>query len=142
MLKSAEDLKKEFLEEKEKEKERLRIQSEELEMSSKKRRLEEASNFINDYLPKLLHSCEKKGVRQFVYPNDCNYNYSTGIYERYFEPNTEHCNYVIEQLKKCGYTSEVITRHVSNVSFVTTADGYDIVPEPGTHEEYQLKISW
>ena len=140
MLKNAEDLKKEVLDEKEKEKERLRIQSEELEISSKKRRLKEANEFIHDYLPKLLHSCENKGVRELIHPSEN--NYSGEMSNCFFKPDSEHCNYVIEELKKCGYTSEVITRHVGNVSFVTTADGYDIVSEPGTHEEYQLKISW
>lgn len=144
MLQNAEDLKKEVSEENRIEKEikdkKEKERREEMAIWYKKHMLETAVKLVNEYLPKMLRECEKKEVRELTMPNK--EKYLQGMSDYFFEPNSEHCNYVIDELKKFGYNSKCIALDVENSSYITTADGYDIVREPGTHKEYQLKISW
>ena len=150
MLQNAEDLKKEVSEENRIEKEiKDKKDKEEREKSAawyKKHMSEIAVKLVNDYFPKKLRECEKKGIRKLVIPERGHLIELEGITifdsDSFFKPNSEHSNYVIEELKKFGYNAECVTLDIQNCSYVTTADGYDIVREPGTHEEYQLKISW
>jgi hypothetical protein len=150
MLQNAEDLKKEVSEENRIEKElKDKKEKEEWEKTVawyKKHMLEIAAKLVDDYLPKKLRECEKKGIRTLLTPERGYHIELEGINmfdsNRFFEPNSEHCNYVIEELKKFGYNSECVVLDIRNFSYITTADGYDIVDEPGTHEEYQLKITW
>lgn len=141
MLQNAEDLKKEVIIEKEIKEKKEREEREKTAAWYKTYMLENAVKLVNEYLPKKLRECEKKGTRILLIP-DRIYSDDTTLSHSFFKPNSEHCNYVIEELKKFGYNSECVVLDVANYSYVTTADGYDIVDEPGTHEEYQLKITW
>ena len=141
MLQNAEDLKKEVAIEKEMKEKKDKEERERTAAWHRNYMLENAVKLVNDYLPKKLRECKKKGTRTLLIPDGI-YADDTILSHSFFEPNSEHCNYVIEELKKFGYNSECIVLNVGNFSYVTTADGYNTVDEPGTHEEYQLKITW
>lgn len=141
MLKPAAQIILEVAQEKALQEERRRQQTIELNESHRVRCINEANEWLCNTLPALIERKIKSSENELFVPSRC--GYSGELSDNFFKPNTDHCKLVLNRLTEFGYTAKVITHTVGNIDYESYGDGeYNIVPAPGTHEEYQLQITW
>ncbi len=99
-----------------------------------------AETFLHDILPPLIKRAEEKKCRRVVYPHE--HGYAGELALSFFDPKTLHTEHVLATLESLGYVSEIKVTERGNVDYVSRGDDYDIVDAPGTHEIYQLVVSW
>ena len=141
MLKPAAQIILEVAQEKALQEERMKQQSIELNESHRVRCINEANQWLYNTLPALIEDKVKKSEHELLVPRRG--GYSGELFDDFFKPNTDHCKLVLNKLSELGYTAKVITHTVGNLDYESYGDGeYNTIPAPGTHEEYQLQITW
>ena len=59
-----------------------------------------------------------------------------------FDPEYAPTKKLIEVLKEAGFNVKLETEFEQNYTYVTSADGYDVVDAPGHHPVHYLEIGW